>query len=546
MRQTRNGEYMNTLKDFYPTNRELINKMITGVKLHKIHTVLEPSAGKGDIIDALKENLAFRYNDEIDCIEINPDLRSVLIGKGYRVVHDDFLTYKTMKEYDLIIMNPPFSEGCKHLLKAIKLQERNGGAIICLLNAETVKKPYTNERKELVHILNENNAEISYLQDAFHEGERTTSVEIALIRVQMPEVNRRSEIWDNLIKAKTEVEYDPDERYDLVDNDFIKAIVKQYEMEVAAGVQLIKEYNALSPFILNRFEQDENGKTIQTGGCMLELNCSNTRYEATVNDYVRDVREKYWKALLSSPKFVGKLTSNLRNEYSGKISELKDYEFSLYNIYEMKVSMTKNLVRGIEEEIISLFDELSRKYSYYDETSANIHYYNGWKTNKSWIVNKKVIIPLNAFSYTYAGNTKRYDPVWQAAGKLSDIEKCFNYLDGGLTESVDLHRTLQRAKELEQTKKIRCKYFSVTFFKKGTCHIEFYNEELLKKFNIFGSEHKGWLPPCYGKKKYQDMTDEERSVIDSFQGEADYNKVLCNKEYYLADVNSMLMLEMAE
>lgn len=73
---------MNTLKDFYPTNRELINKMITGVKLHKIHTVLEPSAGKGDIIDALKENLAFRYNDEIDCIEINPDLRSVLIGKG--------------------------------------------------------------------------------------------------------------------------------------------------------------------------------------------------------------------------------------------------------------------------------------------------------------------------------------------------------------------------------------------------------------------------------------------------------------------------------
>lgn len=68
----------------------------------------------------------------------------------------------------------------------------------------------------------------------------------------------------------------------------------------------------------------------------------------------------------------------------------------------------------------------------------------------------------------------------------------------------------------------------------------------MKKFNIFGSEHKGWLPPCYGKKKYQDMTDEERSVIDSFQGEAEYNKVLCNKDYYLSDVGTMLMLDVAE
>jgi len=37
-----------------------------------------------------------------------------------------------MKEYSLIILNPPFSNGCKHLLKALEMQQRNGGAVVCL------------------------------------------------------------------------------------------------------------------------------------------------------------------------------------------------------------------------------------------------------------------------------------------------------------------------------------------------------------------------------------------------------------------------------
>lgn len=32
-------------------------------------------------------------------------MRAILKEKNIRVVHDDFLTYDTMKEYDLIVMN---------------------------------------------------------------------------------------------------------------------------------------------------------------------------------------------------------------------------------------------------------------------------------------------------------------------------------------------------------------------------------------------------------------------------------------------------------
>ena len=42
------------------------------------------------------------------------------------------------------------------------------------------------------------------------------------------------------------------------------------------------------------------------------------------------------------------------------------------------------------------------------------------------------------------------------------------------------------------------------------------------------------------------MSAEEKAVVNEFEGEAEYNKVMCNISYYLADTNSMLMLDMVE
>ena len=42
------------------------------------------------------------------------------------------------------------------------------------------------------------------------------------------------------------------------------------------------------------------------------------------------------------------------------------------------------------------------------------------------------------------------------------------------------------------------------------------------------------------------MTPEEKAVVNHFEGEIEYNKVMCNTSYYLEDTNSMLMLDMAE
>lgn len=72
--------------------------------------------------------------------------------------------------------------------------------------------------------------------------------------------------------------------------------------------------------------------------------------------------------------------------------------------------------------------------------------------------------------------------------------------------------------------------------------IHFNNEELLHRLNIFGSQSKNWLPPSYGKKTYNEMDEEERQVIDSFEGEVSYKKVMNNSQNYILETNKLLAL----
>lgn len=165
-------------KEFYPTPESLLEKIFAEVDWEDVHTVLEPSAGKGDIVDYIvkhgnrtRDNYKYDKDLDIDCIEPDNNLQHILKGKGYRLVHNDFLSFTTYKQYDLVVMNPPFSNGDKHLLKALELQ-KNGGNIICILNAETIRNPFSNTRKLLMEKLEEYQANIFFLSGEFEQAEK--------------------------------------------------------------------------------------------------------------------------------------------------------------------------------------------------------------------------------------------------------------------------------------------------------------------------------------------------------------------------------------
>ena len=245
---------------FYPTPETIANKMLEGIDFTFIQTVLEPSAGKGDLIAAVQaknDRSKYSYNHhsiDIDAVELDPNLRALLKGNEIRVVHDNFLTMHTSKHYDLIVMNPPFNEGDKHLLKALEMQE-NGGQIVCLLNAETIRNPYSNTRKDLVHKLKEYDASIEYVQNAFRDAERKTDVEVAIVKVKIPEKKPESKILQDLRKESVIPEEETESSFGgIVVNDVIKAAVQSYEFELKAGFQLIDEFNAMAPMLSETFE----------------------------------------------------------------------------------------------------------------------------------------------------------------------------------------------------------------------------------------------------------------------------------------------------
>jgi len=361
--------------------------------------------------------------------------------------------------------------------------------------------------------------------------------------VSIPKKERDSRIFSELRESKQMSEQTVQEQTSLAENDYIKAAVKQFELETEAGIRLIREYQAMKPYMLRSL----SGGNLAKNDSILYLTmdkynpCSP---EVTENEFLKVVRLKYWTSIFNDSRFTGHMTSNLLSEYRTQIDKLADYDFSCFNIKTIQADIAIKLVKEVEECIVKLFDELSFQYSYSDELGRNIHYYNGWKTNKAWIINKKVILPwMNAWG-RFNG---LYDPAsYEIIEKLADIEKALDYLSGSSGNERGIRETLHEAKKIGQTKKIPLKYFTVTFYKKGTCHIEFTDLELLKKLNIFGSQQNGWLPPAYGKKSYSDMDEEEKKVIDEFEGVESYMETMTNSDYYLYSAsNSIKCLEMA-
>lgn len=569
---------------FYPTPPALAEKMLELIDWDKTFTILEPSAGKGNIVDAIQQKAYYRkfsryYGSDktgvtVDCIELDPDLRAILeykyggaqvqqiedkirsLDDCYRktgetqqeltdlrtekhiledtpahVVADDFLTFTTYKRYDAVVMNPPFANGDEHLLHALALQ-KNGGKVVCLLNAETIRNLCTNRRKTLKAKLDKYEAKIRFIQNAFSTAERETDVEIAMIEVDIPTKDETSFIFEGLKKAQAAKE-ESKTANEMVAGDYLEQIVQQFNFEVNGTVRLIREYEAIKPYMLASFDGDEKSAILTLS---LAKDAKNYWQVCAVNDYLRIVRLKYWRALFKNKQFTGALTENLRVKWYNMLESMADYDFTMFNILAFQQRMMSELSQGVSDTILSLFDKLSEEHSWYPECKTNIHYYNGWKTNKAHMINlKKVIIPTYGTFSSYSWDQGNLNTS-TAVHALADIEKVFNYLDNGETTGPDLYDTIKLCGE--RGRKIELKYFNATFYKKGTCHIEWRVPALVEKLNIYGSQHKGWLPPSYGKKAYSDMTPEEKTVIDEFQGEDAYSKVMARKDYYLMDDNA--------
>lgn len=530
---------------FYPTPTWLGLKMAKKVDWSKVTYALEPSAGKGDLVNAMLQYRREKRIEQrwcIECCEIDRNLRAVLEGQQFWVKADDFLAYQPMTRYDLIVMNPPFRNGDKHLLHALRLLE-HGGQCVCLLNAETLRNSDSVYRQDLMSKLDDYKADIEYIDGAFSHAERKAQVDVAVVYVNIPYEKER-DILSNLLHA-VDMEAAPGGGiYDLVINDPIPAMVRRYEFEAKLGLSVIDTFQKCKKY----FYPDKDDQMSRIKGFdvdLLRLTVLTTEQEfekygmSQQNLYLRQLRIKYWDAIFAAPELQRLLTEEVAQKYLAEIQRFRDIDFTMDNINRLQLELSSSLIGNIEEAIMKMFDRITYQNSM--EKNGNVHYYSGWKSNSASRIKPRIIVPCWGLYERYHGC--EWWMTYKCEGFLEELEKILNYLDSGMTDGSDIREIIHNHgfSQDYNGERVKCKYFDFELKKKGTIHVFFTNEKLLKRFNVYAARHKNWLPNDYGRKAYEHLDAEERAVVDSFEGKKGYGETMQNPQYYLAGVN-MLML----
>lgn len=522
-------------KSFYPTPKSLINKMISKIK-EEPQNILEPSAGKGDIVEGIIDSYKFRHRG-ISAIEIDHDLRATLRGKGIKVIDSNFLTYAGPDKFDLIIANPPFEEGDKHLLKAIDIMYR--GQIIFLLNAETIRNPHTNTRKDLARKLKELNAEVEYILGAFKDAERPTGVEVALIDIHI-EKNVEDDLFKGVDDKVAPLNDTIKENHELSTGKRIPELAAEYNQIVKIGTETIinyyQNYKKVGKYI---------GLNDKPSGYSYENTDMTTIMQKQLNNLVIAIRKDFWRRCLNLREVQSRMTEAKQAEFEITISKHCDMDFTENNIR----SFVLNLIGGYEQTLIEatleIFDMFTIRHSWDDNNKheKNIHYFNGWKTNNAFKVGKKVIIPIyggygkGPFVDDYSGEWKLQ---YGATSKLRDIDVVMNYFDGmnhyySIAQALEHNFTRRISSNIDST------YFTITAYKKGTIHLTFNDENILRRFNVAACRGKGWLPCDYGAKSFNELPMDEKAVAESFEGRTSYNDNI--NQPIFANISTQLQIE---
>ena len=187
---------------FFPTPKNIVEKMLDEADIKKGETVLEPSAGKGNIADEIRT----QYPDNaLEVAEINDSLSELLKEKGHSVVGDDFLA--TNKKYDKIIMNPPFEklQDIDHVKHAYDMLNP-GGRLVAIMS----ESPFFNSAKkaEAFRTWLEDVGGVSEKlpENSFKNSERSTGVNTRLVVIDKGTETPRGKS-------------NPNEKYSLKEND---------------------------------------------------------------------------------------------------------------------------------------------------------------------------------------------------------------------------------------------------------------------------------------------------------------------------------------
>lgn len=472
-------------QEFYPTPSHIVSKML-GYISKDARNYLDPSAGKGNIADYIKSARCGYYNGShgrVDVIECEPDLCQILRGKEFDIVGYDWLEYNGVSYYDAIVMNPPFSNGDKHLLKAWDFL--HDGEIVCLLNSETLNNPCTVDRQRLAAIVREH-GKTEDLGQCFRHAERKTDANVTLVYLR-----KIAEPEDALLWAKLTAE-------------------KEHAVEMDAENMLARRddlgnmqhyYDKANEHMLKAFSHIQQARTFMAANkaCFEMKEILDMAFDKSANaaraEFARGHRRSAWKAVFERTQYRKWLDKKQTESFLREVETTGNVPFTAENIKGTLENVVFNRHKFFDQSCANVFDELTKHF-------AGNTVSEGWKSNSSHKVNKRIVFPNGCYwdENRYGGHS--YGSFRLAWG-YSDID-IYNDLDRVLCvltrqdfdKCYKIGDALRRAFDTYKTtgmKETESEYFEIKFWKKGTVHLVWKDEKLREDFNVKVSRGKRWL-----------------------------------------------------
>lgn len=457
--------------DFYPTPKEVILQMISGLDLDG-KTVLEPSAGKGDIIDALKQHGA-----KVICCEQNEELALISSSKA-KLIATDFLTVEShqVSHVDYIVMNPPFSADEKHINHAWDIAPA-GCEIVALCNWQTIENDYSRSRRILKSTI-ESYGSATNIGDAFSDAQRKTGVEIGLIHLTKPGTSY------DYAEYFTDEDDEPERQENgLMSYNAIREVVQRYVNAVRLYDEVLE--NAVKM----------NTLTEGLGVRDLVFTCSQKDVPTTRDEFAKELQKKSWGWIIGKMKLEKYSTKGLMEDINKFVEQQKQQKFTMKNVYLMLDAIIQTTDQRMDRALVEVFDNLT---SHYHDNRYNVE---GWKTNSHYLVNEKFIMPYICPESRWFNSPDVND---RQAQIVDDFCKALCYITGENYDNFDRFSYAVRVrhdKTLEWGKWFDWGFFEVKIFKKGTGHFKFKDRDVWAKFNQQIARIKGFpLPESIRRK----------------------------------------------
>jgi hypothetical protein len=462
-------------KEFYPTPPNVIDEMLAGLSLRG-KVVLEPSAGKGDIVTALK-----LHGAKVLACELNPDLAKIVQSKCDTFLKPDFFHVDSteISHIDFMIGNPPFSNADKHMLHMWKIAP-GGCQIIALCNIETIRKGWRNEKESIAGIIAEHGSYIE-IENGFSDAERKTDVTIAIVKLFKPQTDDKE--FDGYFDLSEEYEH---QENGLMQHSEIREIVSRY----VGAVSMYNKVNDLSCEINKLMSPINSGSSITFGGFESRNNSS---YAITRDDFKKKLQKSAWHTVFSKLKMQKYVTTKVMANINSFVEKQENVPFTLGNIHKMVMMIVGTNGSRMQAVIVEAFDNITK---YHAENRCGP---DAWKTNDCFMVNRKFILPWMvevsyrgkmSFRYTNGGNA------------IDELTKALCFLTGKDYDTIGYVNGL-RDQYAPFGEWFDFGFLRMKGYKKGSLHCEFLDEKVWEDFNIAAVKGKGWQLPPTTKHKYR-------------------------------------------